>query len=108
MPVRCLPLLKVIASTIFFIGLINPTVWAQVPQTPGTISLHGAGSTFAAPLYKKWIDAIRICRSLQSRFRMMLSAAERASGAFWRMRLTSPAATKFSLTAKAPKPAGRS
>ena len=56
MPVRCLPLLKVIASTIFFIGLINPTVWAQGPQTAGTISLHGAGSTFAAPLYKKWID----------------------------------------------------
>jgi len=56
MPVRCLPLLKVIASTIFFIGLINPTVWAQSPRTPGTISLHGAGSTFAAPLYKKWIE----------------------------------------------------
>jgi phosphate transport system substrate-binding protein len=56
MPVRCLPLVKVIASTIFFIGLINPTVWAQSPRTPGTISLHGAGSTFAAPLYKKWIE----------------------------------------------------
>ena len=56
MPVRCLSLLKVIVNTIFFIGLINSTVWAQVPQTPGTISLHGAGSTFAAPLYKKWIE----------------------------------------------------
>jgi phosphate transport system substrate-binding protein len=24
---------------------------------PGTIPLHGAGSTFAAPLYKTWLDA---------------------------------------------------
>jgi phosphate transport system substrate-binding protein len=34
--------------------------WAQQPATPaptGTVSLAGAGATFPAPLYKKWIAA---------------------------------------------------
>ena len=31
-------------------------VWAQEPRTGNSVTLHGAGSTFAAPLYKKWID----------------------------------------------------
>ena len=31
-------------------------VWAQGARTTDSVSLHGAGSTFAAPLYKKWID----------------------------------------------------
>ena len=30
--------------------------WVQAPQTSGEVSLHGAGSTFAAPLYTKWIE----------------------------------------------------
>jgi phosphate transport system substrate-binding protein len=30
--------------------------WAQSPQTSGPVSLHGAGSTFAAPLYTKWSE----------------------------------------------------
>ena len=30
--------------------------WAQSPQTSSPVSLHGAGSTFAAPLYTKWIE----------------------------------------------------
>jgi phosphate transport system substrate-binding protein len=33
-----------------------PSVWAQGAGTGGLVTLHGAGSTFAAPLYKKWID----------------------------------------------------
>ena len=32
------------------------TSWAQDVRSSGSISLHGAGSTFAAPLYKKWIE----------------------------------------------------
>jgi phosphate transport system substrate-binding protein len=66
MPVRCLPPLKVIANTLFFLGLINSTLWAQVPQTSGNISLHGAGSTFAAPLYKKWIEGYASSQPLVS------------------------------------------
>jgi phosphate transport system substrate-binding protein len=31
-------------------------VGAQEPRTGNSVTLHGAGSTFAAPLYKKWID----------------------------------------------------
>ena len=31
-------------------------VWAQAARTTHLVSLHGVGSTFAAPLYKKWID----------------------------------------------------
>jgi phosphate transport system substrate-binding protein len=32
-------------------------IWAQGAKTGETVvTLHGAGSTFAAPLYKKWID----------------------------------------------------
>ena len=30
--------------------------WAQSLQSEKPVSLHGAGSTFAAPLYKKWIE----------------------------------------------------
>jgi phosphate transport system substrate-binding protein len=30
--------------------------WGQGSTTANAIVLHGAGSTFAAPLYKKWID----------------------------------------------------
>ena len=30
--------------------------WAQSARTDEVVSLRGAGSTFAAPLYKKWID----------------------------------------------------
>ena len=32
------------------------TAWAQGAKTGDAVALHGAGSTFAAPLYKKWID----------------------------------------------------
>src|SRR5262245_25217486 len=33
----------------------SPAGWAQTKSDPA-ISIRGAGSTFAAPLYKKWID----------------------------------------------------
>jgi ABC-type phosphate transport system substrate-binding protein len=28
----------------------------EKPLPPGSLQLRGAGSTFAAPLYKKWLD----------------------------------------------------
>src|SRR5271169_1651997 len=33
-----------------------PASWAQSSQASEPVSLHGAGSTFAAPLYNKWIE----------------------------------------------------
>jgi len=57
MPVKFLPFLKVIVVAVCVISLNNSTVLAQAQRTPGTVFLHGAGSTFAAPLYKKWIEA---------------------------------------------------
>src|SRR5271157_597219 len=36
--------------------LIGSSFWAQSARTDEILSLRGAGSTFAAPLYKKWID----------------------------------------------------
>ena len=38
------------------LGPFGTTSWAQAVKTPDAVSLHGAGSTFAAPLYKKWIE----------------------------------------------------
>ena len=43
-----------LALTLF--GVPSTANWAQTPQTSEPVSLHGAGSTFAAPLYKKWIE----------------------------------------------------
>jgi phosphate transport system substrate-binding protein len=37
-------------------GSASTASWAQSAQTASAIALHGVGSTFAAPLYKKWID----------------------------------------------------
>jgi phosphate transport system substrate-binding protein len=39
-----------------FLGVASAVCWGQGPQTSGPVSLHGAGSTFAAPLYTKWIE----------------------------------------------------
>jgi ABC-type phosphate transport system substrate-binding protein len=39
-----------------FFGVSSAASWAQAPQTRAPVSLHGAGSTFAAPLYTKWIE----------------------------------------------------
>ena len=38
------------------VGMPSAASWGQSPQTSGSVSLHGAGSTFAAPLYNKWIE----------------------------------------------------
>jgi phosphate transport system substrate-binding protein len=46
--------LLVLALTLFWVS--SEASWAQSPQTSGAVSLHGAGSTFATPLYTKWID----------------------------------------------------
>src|ERR1700674_2076276 len=39
-----------------FLGVTSAVCWGQGAQTRGPVSLHGAGSTFAAPLYTKWIE----------------------------------------------------
>ncbi|MBK8534096.1 MAG: hypothetical protein IPL59_02660 [Candidatus Competibacteraceae bacterium] len=47
-------------ATLGFVGLI-PAVQAQTaapaaPVASGPVALRGAGATFPAPLYQKWID----------------------------------------------------
>ena len=44
------------AAITILLGPCTTRVWAQAGKTSETVSLHGAGSTFAAPLYKKWIE----------------------------------------------------
>jgi phosphate transport system substrate-binding protein len=44
------------AVTVGMFVPIGATSWAQGVKTSDLILLRGAGSTFAAPLYKKWID----------------------------------------------------
>ena len=43
-----------LALTLFVLS--SAASWAQAPQASAPVSLHGAGSTFAAPLYTKWIE----------------------------------------------------
>jgi phosphate transport system substrate-binding protein len=38
------------------VGSASTVCWAQSAQIANAVMVHGAGSTFAAPLYKKWID----------------------------------------------------
>jgi phosphate transport system substrate-binding protein len=44
------------AVAILLFGAFGATSQAQTLKTPDSVSLRGAGSTFAAPLYKKWIE----------------------------------------------------
>jgi phosphate transport system substrate-binding protein len=44
------------ALALALVAVASAACWAQSPQTSEAVSLHGAGSTFAAPLYKKWIE----------------------------------------------------
>lgn len=44
------------AAVALSIGLPAAAGWAQGAGTAASISLSGAGATFPAPLYKKWID----------------------------------------------------
>ncbi len=47
---------NLLALSFTFFGVSSSASWAQSPQTTESVSLQGAGSTFAAPLYKKWIE----------------------------------------------------
>ena len=51
------------AAVAILLGPCTTRVWAQAGKTSETVSLHGAGSTFAAPLYKKWIEEYARCAS---------------------------------------------
>ena len=42
------------ATVLLFLSSFGATSWAQ--EVKASTSLRGAGSTFAAPLYKKWIE----------------------------------------------------
>jgi phosphate transport system substrate-binding protein len=47
---------NLLALAFIFSVVSSATSWAQNPQTSKPVSLQGAGSTFAAPLYKEWIE----------------------------------------------------
>ena len=57
MPASGSPFVNVLLASLIVFAINNPTAWAQAQRSPDTVSLHGAGSTFAAPLYKKWIES---------------------------------------------------
>jgi ABC-type phosphate transport system substrate-binding protein len=44
------------AMVTLLFGSCGTMAWAQAVKTSDPVSLRGAGSTFAAPLYKRWID----------------------------------------------------
>ena len=44
------------AMAALYLSPLGATCWAQDVKAAGSVALHGAGSTFAAPLYKKWIE----------------------------------------------------
>ena len=44
------------AVAVLLLGPFGATSQAQTLKTSDSVSLRGAGSTFAAPLYKKWIE----------------------------------------------------
>jgi len=49
-----------LGSALLLVSLAAPGAFAQnVKPGDGTLVLHGAGATFPAPLYKKWIAAYR-------------------------------------------------
>ena len=47
---------NLLALALTWFGISSATSLAQGLQTEKPVALHGAGSTFAAPLYKKWIE----------------------------------------------------
>jgi phosphate transport system substrate-binding protein len=47
---------NLLALALTLVAVASAACWAQNPQAGGPVSLHGVGSTFAAPLYSKWID----------------------------------------------------
>ena len=47
---------NLLALALTLVAVASAACWAQNPQAGGPVSLHGAGSTFAAPLYAKWSE----------------------------------------------------
>jgi phosphate transport system substrate-binding protein len=55
MPAKlCLAVVAIAVASM--IGSVSAPSWAQATKTSDSVALRGAGSTFAAPLYKKWIE----------------------------------------------------
>ena len=79
----------------------------QVVTASDAVLLRGAGSTFAAPLYKRWIEEYAVVRPSVS---IAYEAVEvvKACGVSCPMRLISPAAMKRFPIKTAPKLAARS
>jgi phosphate transport system substrate-binding protein len=46
-------------ATLLLMGWLSTACWAQTVKVD-TIRLRGAGSTFVAPLFKRWIDEYRV------------------------------------------------
>jgi phosphate transport system substrate-binding protein len=45
-----------VAAAVALVGCVATGAWSQRATAPDAVSLLGAGSTFAAPLYRKWIE----------------------------------------------------
>jgi ABC-type phosphate transport system substrate-binding protein len=56
----------VLALVLSLVGLPVAS-WGQSVQANGIIALRGAGSTLAAPLYKKWIQEYAVGRNDRAR-----------------------------------------
>ncbi len=51
------------ALALALFGMPSAASWAESPQTSAPVALHGAGSTFAAPFYKKLIAEYGVAHS---------------------------------------------
>ena len=47
---------NLLTLALFLFGLSGTAGWTQSVHTSQPVSLHGAGSTFAAPFYRKLIE----------------------------------------------------
>ena len=56
----------VLALALGVTGVTGTGSFAQSSPSSGTTTLSGAGSTFAAPLYKKWIEEYGVGRNASS------------------------------------------
>ena len=52
--------LTLLSILILMVNQLHPVGWAQDASANETTALRGAGSTFAAPLYKKWIEEYEV------------------------------------------------
>jgi phosphate transport system substrate-binding protein len=55
LPTNCCSVVAATAAAVP-VGCATTVAWAQTVVVPGSVVLRGAGSTFAAPLYRKWIE----------------------------------------------------